>query len=409
MSRWDLGHRVVSPTVGAEPVGTREEVRLEDGLQHQLQGCLDHPVTDGRDPQVPDLAAGLGDRASPRRERVEGAGPKIIPQFREELVHPTHGLDVVGGLAIHTSRACTLVVPHPIPRDQQEAGIGDEVVQIIEPAMSLIAGPTVQLGLDLQYPALGLVQDRVQLVDIHQRLPGIPALLPPTCWLHSPCTRLSRARTTTEPPPHPASSTDDASIPTTQMGSEQRERPETVPVFTANRSISPASSFAPAASPRLRRRPSSWPPDRHAKSASESACPTGSPCTAPRPLSTRFEPVPRLRSFTTGSSRIPSDLARRTHPVWQSQDVPALSALLRALPGISRVGLRSAPTRLLRQPSEEVFHLLRFPAPHGAPPFFGQSQSVRPSFASRLCSRRGGVERRRACRRTRGWCGGRCR
>ena len=86
-----------------------------------------------------------------------------------------------------------------------------------------------------------------------------------------------------------------------------------------------------------------------------------------RPISTRFEPVPRLRSFDTDSSRIPSDLARRTRPVWQYQAVPALSALLPALTGVSRLRLRSAPTRLLRQPSEEVSHLLRFPAPHGAP------------------------------------------
>jgi hypothetical protein len=137
-------------------------------------------------------------------------------------------------------------------------------------------------------------------------------------------------------------------------------------VFTVNRSISPAPSYAPAASPRLRRRPSPWPPHRHAKSASKSTHPTGRSCTAPRPLSTRFEPVPRLRSFTTGSSRMPSDPARRTRPVWQSRIVPALSALLPALPDVSRVRLRSAPTRLLRQPGEEVLHLPRLPAPHGA-------------------------------------------
>src|SRR5579859_3978737 len=65
--------------------------------------------------------------------------------------------------------------------------------------------------------------------------------------------------------------------------------------------------------------------------------------------------------------RIPSGLARRTRPVWQYQTVPALSALLPALPGVSRIRLRSAPARLLRQPGEEVLHLLRFPAPHGAP------------------------------------------
>src|SRR4030095_15367162 len=94
--------------------------------------------------------------------------------------------------------------------------------------------------------------------------------------------------------------------------------------------------------------------------------PTGRSCTAPRPLSTRFEPVPRLRSFTTGSSRMPSDPARRTRPVWQSRIVPALSALLPALPDASRVRLRSAPTRLLRQPGEEVLPLPRLPAPHGA-------------------------------------------
>ena len=38
--------------------------------------------------------------------------------------------------------------------DQEEGGIGDEVEQVIEPAMRIITGPAVQLGLDLQYPAL---------------------------------------------------------------------------------------------------------------------------------------------------------------------------------------------------------------------------------------------------------------
>ncbi len=40
----------------------------------------------------------------------------------------------------------------------RNAGIGDEIEQVIEPAMRIIAGPTVQLGLDLQYPALRLEQ-----------------------------------------------------------------------------------------------------------------------------------------------------------------------------------------------------------------------------------------------------------
>lgn len=140
-----------------------------------------------------------------------------------------------------------------------------------------------------------------------------------------------------------------------------------VPVFTGNRSISLAPSFAPAASPRARRSRSSRPPHRHAKPATEPTAHFGRLCAAPRLLSTRFEPVPRLRRFTTGSSRIPSDLARRTQPVWQYQAITALSALLPTHPGVSRVELRSAPTGPLRQPNEKVSHLLRFPAPHGAP------------------------------------------
>ena len=39
-----LGHRVMGPALRAEPVGAREEVRLEDRLQYQFQGSLDHPI-----------------------------------------------------------------------------------------------------------------------------------------------------------------------------------------------------------------------------------------------------------------------------------------------------------------------------------------------------------------------------
>jgi len=41
-----LGDRVMGSAVRAEPVGTREEIRLEDRLQNQFQGRLYHPVTD---------------------------------------------------------------------------------------------------------------------------------------------------------------------------------------------------------------------------------------------------------------------------------------------------------------------------------------------------------------------------
>jgi hypothetical protein len=141
----------------------------------------------------------------------------------------------------------------------------------------------VQLGLDLQYPAFRLAQGVFQLVGVHQRPPGIPVLRLLTCWLPSPCTRLSRARTSTEPPPHPAPSTNDASIPPPRMDSWQRERCWMVPVFTVNRSISLAPSSAPAASPQVRRSPSSWPPRRHRKPATESTIHIRQLCAAPGP------------------------------------------------------------------------------------------------------------------------------
>ena len=70
--------------------------------------------------------------------------------------------------------------------------------------MGLLTSPTVQLGLDLQYPNLCPAKGSGQLVGVHQRPPGLPVLRLPTCWPPSPCTCLSHARTTTGPPPRPA-------------------------------------------------------------------------------------------------------------------------------------------------------------------------------------------------------------
>ena len=38
-----LGDRVMGPALRAEPVGTREEIRLENRLQHQFQGSPGPP------------------------------------------------------------------------------------------------------------------------------------------------------------------------------------------------------------------------------------------------------------------------------------------------------------------------------------------------------------------------------
>src|SRR6266511_4539248 len=62
-----------------------------------------------------------------------------------------------------------------------------------------------------------------------------------------------------------------------------------------------------------------------------------------------------------GSSRTPSGLACRTRVVWQCRRVPSLSGLLAALPGVHRIGLSSASTGLLLQPSGGSLHPTRSP------------------------------------------------
>ena len=175
-----LGNRVMSPPPGAEAVTTRQEIRLQDRLQHQSQRRLDHPVGDGRDPQAALLAARLGDHPLPHRHRAEAAVLQTRPQPVKELLNPHHRLHVVGTLAVHASGLGALVVPHPIPGHQQEGGIGDKVKQIVEPAMRIIPGPTVQLRLDLQYPSGRHPGDGLQLTGIHQHpVDHLPVIGPP--------------------------------------------------------------------------------------------------------------------------------------------------------------------------------------------------------------------------------------
>jgi hypothetical protein len=61
----DLGDRVVLSAAGAEPVRERLEISLEDGFEHQLQGCLDHAILHGWDGDfiLPILAVASWDHA----------------------------------------------------------------------------------------------------------------------------------------------------------------------------------------------------------------------------------------------------------------------------------------------------------------------------------------------------------
>ena len=160
--------------------------------------------------------------------------------------------------------------------------------------------PLVQLGLDPQYLPLGLFQLRPQHAGIHRRSPAIPVPALRTRCRPSPCDRLSRPPTTTAAPPRPGLPGRARTCPPSTRKVERRDQPGTLPAFTTLRSTGSVPSFAPAASPRVRRRPSSWPPCRRLHPARESpARPRGDrACTAFRPASARLEPVSLLRGFT---------------------------------------------------------------------------------------------------------------
>jgi hypothetical protein len=114
--------------------------------------------------------------------------------------------------------------------------------------------------------------------------------------------------------------------------------------------------LAPAASPRLRRGPSPWPPHRHAKPASESSVHASRPRTAPRPyppdlsrchVYRAFALVPlvcRLISLAepdSSGSAEPSRLCQRcSHPIRRLPDRTALS-FYRAAANRRRTGRES--------------------------------------------------------------------
>jgi len=201
----DLGDGVLGAAPGTEPIRAGLEVRLQDRLQHQLQGGLHHPVPHGRDPKSALLAAGLGDYPLPHGQGHKPLGLQVSPKLSKEEILAPLALDVIGRLAVYPSRASTLVAPHPTPPHQQERRVADEIEQIIKPATMLLGRPMVQLGLDPQYPRLCLLHQgkgrRLRRAGIHQRPPDMP--VPPlrTRCPPSPCGRLSRPLTTTGAPP----------------------------------------------------------------------------------------------------------------------------------------------------------------------------------------------------------------
>src|SRR5207302_10958266 len=126
-------------------------------------------------------------------------------------------------------------------------------------ATALAERPVVQLGRPRASPRLSLPAPGPPCAVIHHPPPHPACFLRP-CWPPSPCSRLSRPRTTTGPPSHPGGISRRRAFPPTGILLAGEGTAGMVPTFTLNRSPGEVSSYAPAASPRLRRRPSPWPP-----------------------------------------------------------------------------------------------------------------------------------------------------
>jgi hypothetical protein len=168
----DLGDGVLGSASRPEPVTTRAEVRFEDRLEDQLQAGLHSSVPGGRYPETTELARRLGDHPFPHGPRLEPPGLEIVSQPGQQRVDSKD--DGVRFHSVDPGRACPPISPYPIPRHQQERRIGDKVEQVNKPTVTTVGRPLVQLGLDSQYPRLGLFERRPKRAGIHRRPPGIP-------------------------------------------------------------------------------------------------------------------------------------------------------------------------------------------------------------------------------------------
>ena len=81
-------------------------------------------------------------------------------------------------------------------------------------------------------------------------------------WTPSPCAELSSARTTTGPPPHPTALGRQRTCPPPGWLPGGRATGGWFPRSPLDHSFREVPSYIPVASPRLRRRPSPWPPAR---------------------------------------------------------------------------------------------------------------------------------------------------
>ena len=206
-----------------------------------------------------------------------------------------------------------------------------EVEQVIKPAARISRRPTVKLGLHPRYPRPRPLRDPAGCAAVRRASCGIAASFPPRNRCRpSPCDRLSRSRTTTAAPPHPARSAAGAPIPGSRAGcpppgtspGSSRVHCDSLggggarlcpsgPAMPTPQAFSMTSQVGSHASP-------GFPPfmeDSRTRRA--------------RPVSARFEPVSRFKDEITPVPRVLlSATLAGPAPSGSTRHVPALSGLL---------------------------------------------------------------------------------
>ena len=142
-------HRLRSRPPRPEPVRARHEVRLEDGLQHQLGRLPGHPVAHGGDVGRPRAALRFRDVHAPGWRGTVPACAKVPLEFPGQPGNPVDLLHIRQGDPIHPGGPS--VLPDPLPRLPQDVTPVDTVIKGVETPLRRLPGRSPQLALKLSH------------------------------------------------------------------------------------------------------------------------------------------------------------------------------------------------------------------------------------------------------------------
>src|SRR5713101_6614490 len=186
--------RIMGASPATEPERGGIEVRLEYGFQNDFQGHLHQSVFERRNAKRPELSRLARLRDQPLAHKL-GSVVSVVQFLSDVLKKPFHTAVPLFDLAPRhpVSARCPAprVAGEPLPSMAERAAITYQIEHVREPLVGIRVTPPVQLALHVED------ERGIRRAGPHR---------PTSCWHSvptappSPCGRLSRPRTTTEPP-----------------------------------------------------------------------------------------------------------------------------------------------------------------------------------------------------------------